>query len=81
MTDSEPSNLKQELEKLAAQVVRECSSGEVSLPDKIDALKTLTSVYVALEKFPGDDEVGDGEFNFAKGITQEGKKHGLQTGR
>lgn len=58
--------------KLAKDVAKSASETDRSLPDKIDALKTLTAVYAALKKHKTDDpdEQEDG-FDFRKGITPE----------
>lgn len=61
-------SLKTELEKLAQTVVAGCQSSTTELALQIDALKTLTAVYVALQKHPGEEEPDDTEFNFDKGI-------------
>ena len=61
-------DLKTTLVTLAESVMEACKGDSVALADRIDALKTLTAVYVALQKHPGEEEPDDTEFNFDKGI-------------
>lgn len=68
MTDDD-NTIRTALLELAKDVVRK--AGEVDiLADKIDALKALTTAYVALKKHktddPDEDQVDD--FNFKKGV-------------
>lgn len=71
-TDNIENAIKQALVALAKDVVKK--AGEVDiLPDKVDALKTLTAVYVALKKHKTDDpdeDQGNG-FDFSKGVMPE----------
>lgn len=63
--------------KLAKDVAKSASETDRSLPDKIDALKTLTAVYAALKKHKTDDpdeDQGNG-FNFQAGVTSEEPSH------
>jgi len=50
-----------------------------SLADKIDALKVVTAVYVALRKHPGDpaDEDDETGFDFSKGVAPEEPTNGV----
>lgn len=66
-------NIEQAMIALAQEVVKSASEPDRSLPDKIDALKTLTAVYAALKKHKTDDpdeDHGNG-FDFSRGINPE----------
>lgn len=69
-------NIEKAMIALAEDVAKK--AGEVDiLPDKIDALKTLTAVYAALKKHKTDDpdeDQGNG-FDFQKGVMPEEPSH------
>lgn len=73
MATTDNNTIEEAMIKLAKDVAASASETDRSLPDKIDALKTLTAVYAALKKHKTDDpdeDQGNG-FDFSKGVEPE----------
>ncbi len=70
-----------ELATAVSQDAKGSSDVTRSLADKIDALKVVTAVYVALRKHPGDkdDDEDDTDFSFEKGVAPEEPTNGVTT--
>jgi hypothetical protein len=68
--------IEDEIEKALVDLAKDVAkkAGEVDiLPDKVDALKTLSAVYLAIKKHKSndpDDAQGDG-FDFSKGVVND----------
>lgn len=67
-------DIEKAMVELAQAVAKDAGEADRSLPDKIDALKTLTAVYAALKKHKTDDPDGEDQgngFDFQTGVVPE----------